>query len=167
MNTQELLWKYAEGQCTSIESNNIEKLLANDPTLQSELNSILEVQSVLVGIEPNMPSMRFTKNVMDALPDIYPSEAIEPLVRPIFKKIFWITLAASIGAIFLLPKTGQPSSGGTVLPYVEQLNTGILSAVSQVPDIVMQYFILTLLATTLLVLVDKVFLKRVKVFFLF
>ena len=167
MITQELFWKYAEGLCDLHETAQVEKLLANDPSLQTDLDSILEAQSALVNIVPEAPSMRFTKNVMEVLPDVYPTEIVaEPLIRPVFKKVFWMALAASLAAVFLLPKTGQSASVGLIAPYIEQLNAGILSTISQVPNMVVQYFILTLLSITLLMVLDKMFLKKVRVLFL-
>ena len=161
MSTQELLWKYAEGRCAPSELIQIEKKLADDPVLQKELDQVLEVQSVLISMEPDAPSMRFTQNVMDALPAIYPSEVTEPLIGSIWKKIFWVALGALAAAIFFLPRSSQPSSD-LLAPYLEPITSDISNAFGQVPTVTLQYFVLTLLSIALLALVDKLFLKKVR-----
>ena len=165
MSTQELLWKYAEGQCTPSELAQIEKQLADDPALRKELDQMLEVQSVLVSMEPDVPSMRFTQNVLDALPAIYPSEITEPLVGAIWKKLFWVALGALAAAIFFLPRTSQPTND-LLAPYLEPIASGISNVLGQVPSVTLQYFVLTLLSIALLAILDKLFLKKMKGFFL-
>lgn len=159
MTTQELLWKYVEGKCTPSESGQVEKQLAGDSVLQKELDQMLEVQSVLMSMEPDTPSLRFTKNVMDALPVIYPSEITEPLVGTIWKKVFWLALGALAAAVFFIPRSSQPSND-LVTSYFEQLTSGIGNAVAQVPNVVLQYFILTLISIAVLALIDKLFLRK-------
>ncbi|MEO1257355.1 MAG: hypothetical protein AAFZ15_01110 [Bacteroidota bacterium] len=161
MSTQELLWKYAEGQCTPSELLQIEKQLTDDLALQKELDQVLELQSVLVSMEPDAPSMRFAQNVMDTLPAIYPSEVTEPLISSIWKKIFWVALGALAAAIFFLPRSAQPS-GDLLTPYLDPIASGISHAFGQVPTVTLQYFVLTLLSIGLLALMDKFFLRKVR-----
>ena len=161
MNTQQLFWKYAEGTCNPAETAAVEKQLADNPSLQIELDSILEVQSVLVSMEAEAPSMRFTQNVMDALPAIYPNEVADPLVKPVWKKVFWIAVAILIAGLFLVPRSSQPK-GDLLSPYMDQVTSGISNILGQIPGTVMQYFVLTLLSVGLLMILDKVFLKRVR-----
>ena len=165
MNQQELLWKYAEGSCSAAEVALIEKQLADDPTLQQELDSILEVQSVLGGMEADKPSMRFTQNVLDALPDIYQIGVTEPLVKPIWKKVFWLLLATLAVGVCLVPRTSQPN-GFDLTSYIGQVAENVSKVVGQVPSLVVQYFVLTLLSIGLLMLMDKLFLKKVRGIFL-
>lgn len=159
MTNQELLWKYAEGNCSPAELAAVEKLIASDPSLQTELDNILEVQSVLMTMESEAPSLRFTQNVLDALPEIYPSEVVEPLVKPIWKKAFWLAVAALIIGVTLMPHSVSPTES-VLSPYIDQVMGGINQAVGQVPNVVMQYFVLTLLSVGLLMLMDKIFMKK-------
>ncbi len=161
MNIQELLWKYVEGNCSAAEGGNIEKQLADNPSLQKELDSILEVHSTLKGMDTDKPSMRFTQNVLDALPDIYGSGVIEPLVKPVWKKVFWLFLAALATGVYLLPRTSRPN-GFTLTSYVDQVAEIVGNIVGQVPNMVLQYFVLTVLSIGLLMLMDKVFLRRIR-----
>ena len=71
MNTPELLWKYAEGECSAREKAAVEARLASDADFREELDMILELQSTLTTMQPEQPSMRFTQNVMESLPKIY------------------------------------------------------------------------------------------------
>lgn len=167
MTNQEILWKYAEGKCDLAEVKFVEQLLADEPSLQSDLDKILEVQSVLVKLEADSPSMRFSKNILEALPDIYPSEATEPLVSSFWKKLFIGGIASVACLPFLVPDSEPSSPGGLVSPYVEQFNNGIATTLSQVPNVTMLYFILTLFSLAFLLLMDKVVLKKMKAFFFF
>ena len=164
MNTQELLWKYAEGVCNLHEIAQMEKLLANDPSLQNDLDSILEVQSVLMTMEAEAPSLRFSKNVLDTLPVLYPSEAIEPLIKPVWKILFWLSVAAILATLFLLPRSS--SSMDIVSPYTDQLIGSVNQVVGEVPVLVLEYFVLTLLSATMLMLFDQLMKKKFRPFFL-
>lgn len=158
MTTQELIWKYAEGTCSPSELATIEKLLADDPTLQAELDMALEVQSTLTAMKPDVPSMRFTKNVMEALPlNLYPPLS-EGLVKPIWKKIFWFALAAVAAGLFSLPNSSVPTT--TQLPYADKLMEGFGSTIENLPPVTVQFFALTVIALLTLALVDKVFISR-------
>lgn len=161
MNTQDLLWKFAEGKCTPDEEATMEQLLANDPALQAELDMVLEIQSALVRLEPDAPSMRFTQNVMEGLPaNLYPPLAEqEPLVRPVWKKIFWVALAAVGVGVFFVPRTAI-SSGGSGLPYADKVVDSIGSTVGALPSVTVQYFVLVLLALLTLGVVDRVLAAR-------
>ncbi len=159
MNTQELMWNYAEGKCSPAEMAALEKLLSDDPTQQMELDQILRLQAELLSLQPDAPSMRFTRNVLDALPDIYPSEATDPLINPVWKKVFWLALAAMIAAVVLWPRSSH-SSGSRLSSAVDQAVGSLHQLTGLVPDTVMQYFVLTLLSAGLLMLMDKIFLRK-------
>ena len=159
--TQRRGGKFAEGKCTPDEEATIERLLTTDPALQAELEVVLEIQSALVGLEPDAPSMRFTQNVMEGLPaNLYPPLAEqEPLVRPVWKKIFWLALTAVGAGVFFLPR-GQMSPNDPVLPYADKVLDGIGSTVGALPTVTVQYFVMVLLALLTLGVVDRVLAAR-------
>ncbi len=104
MNTPELLWKYAEGECNAQEQAAVEARLASDADFREELDMILELQSTLTSIEPEQPSMRFTQNVMESLPKIYAPAPVEPLVSPVWTKIFWAAVAVCFTGLLIWGK---------------------------------------------------------------
>lgn len=163
MKQEDLLWKYAEGQCSPEESAQVEKLLTKEPRLKGELDLLMEVQSSLSQIETAGPSMRFTQNVMEALPPkLYPPLSVESLVGSIWKKIFAGSLAlCTLAAVFSL--FGESTSGGSLItPYTAEAVDKVNGIVSAVPSAAAQFFVLTLLSIMTLVLVDKFFLRRTK-----
>ena len=162
---KELLWKYAEGTCSPAEMTTVEEWLATDPSFQVELDKVIHAHSLLANMEADAPSLRFTKNVSEALPNVYPSVATEPLVSPIWKKVFFGAVAFFAGGVFLSSKAAH-HTGGVISQYIERLNNGLSLTVGQIPSIVLQYFILTLLSVGLLLLMDKALMKKVRAFLL-
>lgn len=150
---QELLWKYAEGTCQAAEKAEIEKLLASDPSLREELEMIQQIHRVLDKMEPEQPSMRFSKNVMEALPDIYSQPAPEPLVSFFWKKIFWGAVVAGVAGVFFLPALNVGSSFS--LPFTDALSRFLQSATGQLPATAVTSFVLVLFSVAALTGVDK------------
>jgi hypothetical protein len=152
MNVQELLWKYAEGRCSPKERAEVDRLVSGDAALQQDLAAIREVQAALVVMEPEQPSMRFVQQVMEHLPKGH--FAAEPLIKPFWMKTFWIALAASMTAIFFFPATGN-TDGGPVAHYAEDVLSGVNAVLDAIPPMVLQYFVLVILAAVILAVLDK------------
>ncbi len=161
---QELLWKYAEGNCSQAEKAKVERLVANDANLQFELESILEVQTHLTSMEAHSPSIRFTQNVMDQIPEGYFTIAEEPLIKPIWMKVFIGLIAASFAAILFIPKSSTAAS--SKLPYQESFTQFINSFVAGLPSMTVQFSAMVILSLALLLVIDKMMLKRVRGFLL-
>ena len=156
MNVEELLWKYAEGGCDAREKAALEKLLAGDPSLRKELETVQLIHGALQTMEPEQPSMRFTKKLMEALPQIYQPADAEPLVPSFWKKIFWVAVAAVLAAVILRPSPGS----GAVLPLVGDFGQGIASLLHKIPGSGMTFFVLIFLSVVTLALADKLLGRR-------
>jgi hypothetical protein len=98
MNTQEdrekRLWDFIDGLDSAAERSMVEQLLAGDREWQSKYRELLEVHQSLIGSGMEVPSMRFTKNVME--------EIAKYQVAPATKTYINKFIIRSIGAFFLL-----------------------------------------------------------------
>ena len=68
--TEETLWNYIEGNCTEAERLSVEQALKTDVGLKKEWLERKILHEMMEQQELESPSMRFTKNVMEALPKI-------------------------------------------------------------------------------------------------
>ena len=106
-----LIWKYLDGLCDPAEKEEVEKRLLNDEKFKLALEQRSTLHKGLEGMEPEQPSMRFTLNVMENLPEMYNKlSVIPPLIQPVWRGIIVVTLAL----LFLtLPNLVVPSEEGT------------------------------------------------------
>lgn len=110
---REKLWKYVDGTCSAEEKARLDALLAADAGLREDLEQVEAIHKALQAMQPEQPSLRFSKNVMEAIPKFYPAARAEPLVPANWKKIFWGVVAATSSlamAVACLPAGQQTSS---------------------------------------------------------
>lgn len=70
---EKALWDYIDGTCTADEAAGIQALVQADATWKQAYEELLEVQAFAAQASlPEEPSMRFTKNVMEALAAVAP-----------------------------------------------------------------------------------------------
>lgn len=94
-NIDSRLWDFIDGTCNDSEKLAIEKLLQTDPFWKGRYQELMGIHKLIHQQEVEVPSMRFTKNVMDTIASQHISKAtIKYLNRKI---IFGIT-----GFFFLL-----------------------------------------------------------------
>ncbi len=160
MNTQELLWKYAEGQCSGHEKDEVEKLLASDENAKDELRLIQEIHASLSGLEAEQPSMRFAQNVMESLPKkLYANIGIEPLLPSYLKVIFWSILSGIFIILVFISKTRNPTN--KELPYNYLINESIEMATKLISSDMLLYAVLIFISLATLAIFDR-FLARGK-----
>jgi anti-sigma factor RsiW len=97
---EEQIWQYLDGELNTAERSALEQRLPEDHLLYTELQTRQILHQHLQQTEAEQPSLRFVKNVMDSLPFLY-QKAIEPLIRPIWIKVFWGGLAIFIIGLLL------------------------------------------------------------------
>lgn len=89
------LWDYVEGKCAPDEAVRIQELLVTDANWQQEYKTIsLLHKNLLSDTEAEQPSMRFTKNIMEALETESVAKPAKKYVNPVFVK--------SIAAFFII-----------------------------------------------------------------
>lgn len=60
------LWDFVEGHCSPVEKAAVQQQLEADPVWQQIFLEVKEMQQLLMQ-EPELPSLRFTKNVMEEI----------------------------------------------------------------------------------------------------
>ncbi len=78
------LWDYIDGN--SREVNAIEKLIADNTQWRKKYNELMEVHQLIITLELEQPSLRFTKNVMDKIAKLDIAPAAKKYID---KKIIW------------------------------------------------------------------------------
>ena len=115
MNTQqqmeERLWDYIDGLSSPAERSALDELIAANIEWQQKYRELLGVHQLMDSSELEAPSMRFTKNVMDAIAGRQ--------VAPVSKRYIneWVVkgvAAVLIGAILVL--TGYTYAHADVIP---------------------------------------------------
>ena len=90
---EERLWNYIDGTCSAEEKSAIEKLIESNIEWQKKYRELLQLNELIYSSELEVPSMRFTKNVME---DIAKYQVAPAAKNYIDKKIIW-----GIGTFFL------------------------------------------------------------------
>ena len=88
----DLIWKYIDGDCTTVEVQYVENQIEGNPTFNKEWKQKLVLHEALKEIETHQPSMRFVMNVMESLPTPNFGLRIAPLVP---QRWVWKTLVGS------------------------------------------------------------------------
>ena len=64
---EQRIWEYIDGHCNPAEKVLITKLLAEDPVWQSKYTELSGIEELLQKEELEIPSLRFSKNVMEKI----------------------------------------------------------------------------------------------------
>lgn len=153
-----LWWKYLDGECTAEEINQIEQLIEADPIAKEEFLLRKTLQQKLSEDTLAEPNFNFANNVMNALPDPQHNIVIEPLIKPLMKKVFFFLLFAFIMSVFIFSSfsTITPVSGDSKLMQIISSFTEYFSVIN--PE-TMRSFGIIVLGCGSLFLFD-LFLKR-------
>lgn len=92
-NLEKQLWDYIDGLSSGEERTSIEKLLQSNSEWKDKYQELLEVQRLLQSSELELPSMRFTKNVMEEIAKFHIAPAAKNYIN---KRIIW-----GIGSFFI------------------------------------------------------------------
>ncbi len=121
-NMDDRLWDYLDGRGNAAERSSIEELIAQNSAWKEKYRELLDVHALMQGSELDMPSMRFSKNVMEEIAKLHIAPATRTYIN---NKIIWgLTLffvTVLIG--FLIYGFGQVNwSGGSSGPITQELN---------------------------------------------
>ena len=95
---EQQLWSYIDGFVSSEEKSSIEKQLESNLEWKNKYHELLQTNQLLKSSELEQPSLRFTKNVMDAIAKFQ--------IAPAAKKYINNKIIGSIGAFFILMIVG-------------------------------------------------------------
>ena len=151
MNHSELLWKYIDGACSPEEAAQVERLLAEDPELKREWAQRVKLHQNLQQQELEQPSLRFARNVMDRLPNLYRKLDISPLISPFWRKalggLAGAFLLAYFALVFNVVETAGPESSPNpqLQGFVDTLTSLPMQAMSILLSLSFGYMLLTLI----------------------
>jgi hypothetical protein len=122
--TEERLWSYIDGTCDTPEKSAIEKLIDENLEWRQKYQELLLVHELINGSELEVPSMRFTKNVMEEIAKYQVAPAAKNYID---KKIiygigtFFLTMIVGI-LIYAFAQihftgTGNPGSSEIISKY--------------------------------------------------
>lgn len=103
---EERIWNFIDGTASANEKTVIEKLLESDVEWKKKYQELLQVNELLKSSELEMPSLRFTKNVMEEISRLHIAPATKSYINKKIIRgigIFFITLLVS----FLVYGFGQ------------------------------------------------------------
>jgi hypothetical protein len=95
---EQRIWEFIDGHCSASEKEAIEQQLAGNPVWRIKYEELKAVHEMLRQEELEMPSLRFTKNVMEEIAHFQ--------VAPATKNYINKNIVRGIGAFFLVMITG-------------------------------------------------------------
>lgn len=119
---QEQIWNYIDGSTTAAEKAYAEKMISTNEEWKTAYREQLELHQLLAKeTELEQPSMRFSKNVMDAVSGMMPKPATKTYINKyIIRSIaaFFI-LTISVILVYALAKVNWTTGTGTanLLPF--------------------------------------------------
>ena len=105
---EKLIWEYIDGHCSAAERESIAQRLAKDPIWRNKYTELMNIHEWLQKEELEMPSLRFTKNVME--------EIAQFQVAPATKNYINKNVIRGITAFFLI------MIGGLFIYFIGQLH---------------------------------------------
>jgi len=116
------LWEYVDGTCNEADRLRIAVLVAQDATWQQLYEKISALQSGLAGnLHMEQPSMRFSKNVMEAVAATHIAPATTRYInKSIIRGIaaFFIIAIVAFGG-YLVTMVNWTSTGFTAIPNIK------------------------------------------------
>jgi len=96
-NIEEQLWSYIDGNLPNEEMTLIDQLIQENAEWKAKYKELLSLQDLLTAAETDMPSMRFTMNVMDQIR----REQISPAAKSYLNKKIIGGIAGFVGLMLL------------------------------------------------------------------
>lgn len=129
---ERLIWRYLDGDLDDREKSVVQHRIKNDEAFREAFMKRELLQKSLQATEPEMPSMRFTQNVMEKLPQLY-RYTVRPLLPKVLVRGFALVMAMFAISMLVLPFL-HPDGGGATDPLPLLENSRRLSnAIVNVP----------------------------------
>ena len=113
------IWEFIDGHCNEVEKAFVMQQLAENPVWRSKYNELLGVHELLQKQELDMPSLRFTKNVMEEIAQYHVAPATKNYInKNVIRGItaFFLTMIAGLFIYFLGQIHWTSSSSNSILP---------------------------------------------------
>jgi hypothetical protein len=116
---EQRIWEYIDGHCSLAEKAAIDQHLAENPVWRSKYAELMSVHEMLQKEELEMPSMRFTKNVMEEISRYHVAPATKNYInKNVIRGItaFFLVMIAGLFIYFVGQIHWSGNSTGTLLP---------------------------------------------------
>lgn len=123
-NMEERLWSYIDGHSSAEERSVIDRLLETDAAWKAQYQELLTIQQSLKESELEMPSMRFTQNVMDRIGQLHIAPATRTYLN---KRLIW-----GIGAFFIIMLVTVLVYGFSLIDWSTGPSTDVMDKISKV-----------------------------------
>lgn len=95
---EKLIWEYIDGQCNPAGKDFVSRLMEEDPAWRSKFNELMNIHEMLQKEELEMPSLRFTKNVMEEIAKFHVAPATKNYInKNVIRGITAFFLAMIVG----------------------------------------------------------------------
>jgi hypothetical protein len=98
---EKLIWEFIDGQCNEAEKAIITRHLAEDPVWYSKYAELITIHEMLQKEELEMPSLRFTKNVMEEIAHFHVAPAAKNYINKNVIRGFMAFFLIMIGGLFI------------------------------------------------------------------
>ncbi|MDR0792785.1 MAG: hypothetical protein LBE82_05715 [Chitinophagaceae bacterium] len=127
-----LLWNFIAGIATDEEQQQVEQLIHSNDLWKNEYEAFLQTHQMLMRVEADQPSMRFTKNVMEQVAQYRIAPSIKTYVnKNIFRSIGGLFVFLILGCMALVLKnidwSGVSSDINTAPPIKTEIVSHIIS----------------------------------------
>ncbi len=95
------LWAYIDGQCSDADSRRIALLISGNADWKEEYEQLLALHNTLTATEPEQPSLRFSRNVMEAINTAQPARAAKSYINPWVLRLIAGIFVSLLVAIFI------------------------------------------------------------------
>ncbi len=157
-----LWWKYIDNTCTQEERNHIEQLMAEEPSAMEEFLLRDALHQNLSKQVLEEPSFNFTAKVMDALPEPDYILYNEPIVNPLYSRIFLaiITLLLVSVVVLAFNLDDGNDTAGPIASYLQEGLSLFKGFLPTLPPVIAQAIIMTMISLGMLTAMDAFFKKR-------
>jgi hypothetical protein len=117
---EKLIWEYIDGRCDPAGKELVNRQLEEDPAWRIKLNELMNIHEILQKEELEMPSLRFTKTVMEEIARVH--------VAPATKNYINKNIIRGISAFFLA------MIGGLLVYIIGQTHWNANSTSNLIPE---------------------------------
>ena len=113
------LWSYIDGDCDAAEKLGIAALITTDPVWKEKYAELLAVHEGLQAMESEHTSLRFSKNVMEAIADVKVARATNSYINPwVIRGVISFSVALIVCLIgYLLSNVERTTGSGEHFDY--------------------------------------------------
>jgi hypothetical protein len=116
---EQRIWEFIDGHCSPAEKTAIAAKLAENPIWKNKFNELMSVHEMLQQEELDMPSMRFTKNVMEEISRYQVAPATKNYInKNVIRGItsFFLVMIVGLVIYFIGQIHWSSSSTGNLVP---------------------------------------------------